>query len=120
MLPNFQETPGYYFVAATLVPLASFVLILLSSAAWAVARPYRETDYGALFYNLFGGDKPGPTRAYVALGAIVIAFLLSLTGFVYFVPQHWNYYHAKHHLERLEAELKNATDNEEKEAIAEN
>ena len=38
MLFDFREIPpGYFFVAATLVPLASFVLTLLASAAWAVA-----------------------------------------------------------------------------------
>src|SRR3954454_1252457 len=105
MLPDFHQHPGYYFVAATLVPLASFVLLLLGSAAWAAARPYRDTDYGALLYNLFGGDRPGPTKAYVALGAIVIAFLLSFTGFIIFVHQHLPYYHTKHEIEALEAKV---------------
>jgi NADH-quinone oxidoreductase subunit L len=105
MLFDFRETPGYYFVAATLVPLASFVLILLWSALWAVARPYRDTDYGALIYNFFGGDKPGRGKAYVALTAIVIAFLLSATGFVYFTVQHTPFYLAKHRLEDLEKEV---------------
>ena len=50
-MPDFRETPGFLFVVATLLPLASFLLCLLASAVWAVARPYRDTDFGALIYN---------------------------------------------------------------------
>jgi NADH-quinone oxidoreductase subunit L len=82
MLPDFEAHPGYYFVAATLLPLASFVLILLANALWAVFRPYRDHPAGAALYNLFGGDRGGRVPAYVALGAIAGAFVLSLTGFV--------------------------------------
>jgi NADH-quinone oxidoreductase subunit L len=119
MLPDFHQTPGYYFVAATLVPLASFVLILLASACWAAVRPYRDTDFGALIYNLFGGDKPGPTKAYVALGAIVLAFVLSLVGFVYFLHQHRPYYHTKQEIERLERDANRPENADRKEEIEE-
>src|SRR5579872_4274401 len=109
MLFDFHQIPpGYLFVAATLVPLASFVLLLLGSAAWGLARTYRDTDYGALFYNLFGGDKPGPTKAYIALGAIVIAFLFSATGFVIFAVEHYTYYETKQRVERQNRELEEA------------
>jgi NADH-quinone oxidoreductase subunit L len=117
MLPDFRETPGYFFVAATLVPLASFLLILLASAIWAAARPFRDTDYGALIYNFFGGDKPGRGKAYVALGAIVLAFILSFIGFCFFYPQHLPYYQAKQHIEELEARLSATSDAEKKEEI---
>ena len=38
MLPNFQEHPGLYFVAATLLPLLSFVLIGAAYLARAKRR----------------------------------------------------------------------------------
>src|SRR2546421_13102054 len=84
MLPNFQEHPGLYFVAATLLPLVSFVLILLAKFAWGVLRPYRDNPGVAPAYHLFGGDAGGPTAAYVALAAIAGSFVLSATGFVLF------------------------------------
>jgi NADH-quinone oxidoreductase subunit L len=102
MFPDFLQQPGWFFVAATLAPLVSFVLCLLASAVWSAVRPYRDSDYGALVYNLFGGDKPGPTKAYVALGAIVLAFLFSLAGFVIFLHDYIPHYQQREELERAE------------------
>jgi NADH-quinone oxidoreductase subunit L len=87
LLELFGEHPGWYFVAATLVPLVSFVLILLASAAWCAARPFRNTPGGAALFNLFGGEERGRTPAYLATGAIALAFLLSLIGFIRFTVQ---------------------------------
>ncbi|HZY87675.1 MAG TPA: proton-conducting transporter membrane subunit, partial [Gemmataceae bacterium] len=84
MLPIFQEKPGLFFVAATLLPLVSFLLILLSKFVWGVLRPYRDNPAVTPAYNLFGGDVGGRTSAYVALAAIAGSFVLSLTGFVLF------------------------------------
>jgi NADH-quinone oxidoreductase subunit L len=83
----FGEHPGFYFVAATLVPLASFVLILLASAMWCAARPFRDSPAGAALFNLFGGEERGRTPAYIATAAIAIAFVLSLTGFILYSRQ---------------------------------
>src|SRR6185437_2721171 len=83
----FGEHPGYYFVAATLVPLVSFLLILLASAMWCATRPFRYTPAGAALFNFFGGEQRGRGAAYVATAAIAIAFLLSLTGFIHFTAQ---------------------------------
>src|SRR5262249_54109061 len=69
-------------VVATLVPLVSFVLILLASAAWCAVRPFRDTPAGAALFNLFGGEERGRTPAYIATGAIALAFVFSLTGFI--------------------------------------
>jgi NADH-quinone oxidoreductase subunit L len=85
--PDFQQHPGYLFVAATFVPLLSFVLILLARATRLALRPYRESPSVTPVYNLFGGDVGGKGGAYVALGAIAIAFLLSLTGFILFARE---------------------------------
>jgi hypothetical protein len=85
----FGEHPGYFFVAATLVPLLSFVLILLASAAWCAVRPFRDTPLGGTLFDLFGGEQRGRTAAFVATGAIALAFVFSLIGFIrYTVQQH--------------------------------
>jgi NADH-quinone oxidoreductase subunit L len=87
LLHLFGEHPGWYFVAATLIPLLSFVLILLASALWCATRPFHNTPAGAALFNLFGGEERGRTPAFVATGAIALAFVFSLTGFVKFTTQ---------------------------------
>jgi NADH-quinone oxidoreductase subunit L len=87
LLELFGEHPGWYFVAATLVPLLSFVLILLASALWCAGRAYRDTPAGAALFNLFGGEERGRGAAYVATGAIALAFVFSLIGFIRFTAQ---------------------------------
>src|SRR5579875_2280140 len=87
LLELFGEHPGWYFVAATLVPLLSFVLILLASAMWCALRPFRGTPVCDALFNLFGGEERGRTPAYVATGAIALAFVLSLIGFIRFTAQ---------------------------------
>ncbi len=77
--------PGWLFVTATLLPLLSFVLILLASGAWALLRRYRDDQaWAEQAYRLFGGDKGGRTAAYVATAAIGLAFVFSLVGFILF------------------------------------
>ena len=83
LVDEFGKHPGLYFVAATLLPLASFVVLLLVSAVRAFIRPYREA----------GGQVVTPPRwpAHVATGAIAGAFVLSLIGSIIFYleqPQH--------------------------------
>ncbi len=87
LLNHFNEHPGWCFVVATLVPLLSFVLILLASAMWCATRPFRNTPAGATLFNLFGGDERGRTPAYVATGAIALAFVFSFIGFISFTSQ---------------------------------
>ncbi len=87
LLELFGEQPGWYFVAATLVPLFSFVLILLASVMWCATRPFRDTPAGAALFNLFGGEERGRTPAYIATGAIALAFVFSLIGFILFTTQ---------------------------------
>src|SRR5215469_11644420 len=81
----YSAHPGWLFTTATLLPLLSFVLILLASGAWALLRRYRD-DYPWVeqAFTLFGGDKGGRTAAYVATGAIGLACVLSVAGFVIF------------------------------------
>ena len=82
-MPNFNETPGLLFVVATLLPLASFLVLFLLSGLWALARRYGwEKTQEAL-----GSEAAGKGAAYVAMGAIFLAFLCSLTGAVLFFDE---------------------------------
>jgi NADH-quinone oxidoreductase subunit L len=83
-----REHPGLLYVVATLLPLASFVLILLAAAARCAVRPYRDTPLGGQLYNAFGGDVPGRIPSYFAICSIGGAFLLSVVGFVFFLEDH--------------------------------
>jgi NADH-quinone oxidoreductase subunit L len=87
LLELLKEHPGWLFVLATLTPLLSFVLILLTSAMWCATRPFRNTPAGAALFNLFGGEERGRTPAFVATGAIALAFVFSLIGFIAFTSQ---------------------------------
>src|SRR5262245_27517085 len=95
----FDDYPGYYFLAATLLPLASFFLIFLASGAWGLLRPYRERPLGAALFRLFGGDRPGPLPAYVALGAIALAFACSLAGAIKYQNDLTKHEHVRRDLE---------------------
>src|SRR5579872_1904141 len=111
MLPNFQEKPGLYFVAATLLPLLSFVLILLAKFVWGVLRPYRDNPAVTPAYNLFGGDVGGPVAAYVALAAIAGSFVLSAIGFVLFTRDQGPFEEAIREKENVVLALKKDKDN---------
>ena len=84
-LKFYGDHPGWLFATATLLPLLSFVLILLAYGAWALLRRYRdEHAWVEPAYKLLGGDKGGRTAAYVATAAIGLACLLSVIGFLRF------------------------------------
>jgi NADH-quinone oxidoreductase subunit L len=88
-MPGFLEHhPGLLFVIATLLPIASFVLILLSFAFKTYFRRSPAGSPGESIFKLFGGHGSGPIPAYVATGAIGLAFLCSLWGFVLYVSHH--------------------------------
>ena len=79
-LTDFGNHPGLFFVWATLLPLASFVLLLVASGVRAYLRPYLEAN----------GDVVTPPRwpAFVATGAIAGAFVLCAVGAVLFFQDH--------------------------------
>jgi NADH-quinone oxidoreductase subunit L len=77
------------YVWATLLPLASFAVLLLAGMLRAFARPYRETRVGRICWRILGGDAPGRVPAYLATFAIAAAFVLTLVGFVWFAVDHW-------------------------------
>jgi NADH-quinone oxidoreductase subunit L len=83
-----MENPGLLYVAATLLPLASFLLLLLGGGLRAAAKPFRDTPLGGTIFRGLGGDAPIKTGAYIATGAIGLAFVLSLIGFILFKQDH--------------------------------
>jgi NADH-quinone oxidoreductase subunit L len=85
-MPLLENSPGLLFVAATFLPLASFVLLLLWGGLRWCLRPYAQGGgTTAVVYDLLGGDVGGRAPAYVATAAIALACVCSVTGFVLFV-----------------------------------
>jgi NADH-quinone oxidoreductase subunit L len=81
----FQDHPGLFFVAATLLPLASFALLLVFFGLWALARRYENAwKSGETFFRLLDTPMARIAPAYIALAAIAGSFALSLAGFVHF------------------------------------
>src|SRR5690242_2488897 len=93
-LTDFHDHPGLYFVWATLLPLASFVFLLLASAVRAYVRRYQERD----------GEYVRPPRwpAFVATGAIAGAFVLCLIGAIIFFGEQGTHHHGGEHAEATE------------------
>jgi NADH-quinone oxidoreductase subunit L len=79
------EHPGLLYVCATLLPIVSFVLLLLAGGVRAALRPGRNGGQGNGLYQFLGGDQPVRAGAYVATGAIGLAFVLSVIGAVLFM-----------------------------------
>jgi NADH-quinone oxidoreductase subunit L len=105
MFDVFYEHPGLLFVVATLLPIASFLILLLAGAARTFLRNYRHGNPAAdAVFQLLGGEVTGRGPAYVALGAIVLAFLFSFLGFVTYLEEH----------EHNEAALRAIAHNEDK------
>jgi NADH-quinone oxidoreductase subunit L len=86
-MPDFANNPGLLYVAATLLPLASFVLLLLVGGLKNFGRAHRDTAWGAALFKTFGGDRPGKGGAYVATAAIGGACVLSLIGLFRYVGE---------------------------------
>ncbi len=103
MLSVFGEHPGLYFVAATLLPLASFVILLIAGGLRNFLRPYKHSEPCGSIFNLLGGEATGRGPAYVGLGAIVIAFFLSFSGFCLYLGEYAPF---KETTDKLRAEIK--------------
>src|SRR5207245_2244601 len=88
-MPGFLEHhPGFLFVGATLLPLLSFVGILIAFAVKTYFRTSPEGSTGETIYKAFGGPNPSPIPAYIATGAIGLACVLSVWGFVLYATGH--------------------------------
>ncbi|MBY0523344.1 MAG: NADH-quinone oxidoreductase subunit L [Gemmataceae bacterium] len=83
-MEHLQHHPGLLYVVATLLPLASFLILLLAGGLRAAVRPCRESNgtCGAI-YGMLGGDTPRKTGAYIATVAIGLAFVCCLIGFIW-------------------------------------
>jgi NADH-quinone oxidoreductase subunit L len=82
------DNPGLLYVAATLLPAASFLVLLLAGGLRLALRGNRDSGFGAAIYQALGGDRPHRAAAFVATAAIGLAFVLSLIGFIYFLHDH--------------------------------
>ena len=78
MFEFLEHHPGMLFVGATLLPMLSFVLILLSFAIKTYFRKSPEGSTGEAIFKLFGGPVPGPIPAYIATGAMIEAKAMHL------------------------------------------
>src|SRR5438132_14228375 len=87
MFPRLSEQPGLLYVVATLIPLASFVFILVAGGLKNLGRTYRSTDWGSTLYWLLGGDQVGKGGAYLATGAIATSAVLGFVGLGLFLRE---------------------------------
>jgi len=78
----FREHPGLIYVVATLLPLVSFLLLLLAGGVRAFCRARQDNAICAGIYRAMGGDQPSKIGAYIATGAIGLAFVCCLIGFI--------------------------------------
>src|ERR1019366_3739238 len=98
-MPELVEKPGLLFVLATLLPIFSFGLLLLTASLRWGMRPYVKDHPGVkTVFDLLGGEVTGRGPAYVALGAIALAFVCSLTGFIWFLSEVNEMHHLEEHL----------------------
>src|SRR5260370_19636643 len=83
MFQELGEHPGLWFVVATLMPAASFVMLLLAGGVHWMLRPARESSAGESSNEPPKVDR-GRIAAYVATGAMALAVLCSLIGAIQF------------------------------------
>lgn len=85
---DLANKPGLLFVIATLLPLASFLFLAICAGIRTALRTSPEGSAGRSFYELLGGDTPKKWPAFVATGAIALAFICSFIGFIQFTSGH--------------------------------
>jgi NADH-quinone oxidoreductase subunit L len=102
----FDNHPGYFFVVATILPLASFVLLFLTGGVRWLLRRYRDNPRIEKIYEAIGADKPSKVPAYIATAAIALAFVFSITGCIYYLTAHGEIHTAVESLERDIQELR--------------
>src|SRR2546423_12675068 len=95
---DFANNPGQLFVVATLLPLASFLFLIVCFAIRSALRSSKEGTAGASLYQLLGGDPPARWPAWLATAAIGFACVCSVSGAVRYLREH-------HHLEELNHDL---------------
>lgn len=100
-MPHPIDQPGLFFVIATLLPLLSFTLLLILAAVRWTLRPYAKSNrtINEVFQAL-GGEVTGRGPAFIALGAIALAFVCSAVGFVHYYIEAHDLHEARHHVEQ--------------------
>src|SRR5438445_5093876 len=119
---DFEAKQGLLYVVATLLPLASFVVLLLTAMVRSALRSQREAGgFGQTIYEALGGDTPRKWPAFVATAAIGLSFVCAVAGFVLFKQTehelhdvHENIKHAEHARKDTEAKLQQTGADEEK------
>jgi NADH-quinone oxidoreductase subunit L len=110
VIPDFP--PGLLFVVATLLPLASFVLLLVWGGLRWTLRPYaKQGGPAALAFDALGGETGGRAPAIVATAAIALACACSVAGFALFWMDHRD---VEDELKPLHAAIKAERSNEAK------
>src|SRR5262249_4442200 len=80
-------------------PIVSFGILMLAAALRWGLRPYVKDYPGCkAVFDLLGGEVTGRGPAYVATGAIALAFVCSLAGFIVFCNE-------AHEMHELQEEL---------------
>src|SRR5438876_11018420 len=87
MFPRLSDEPGLLYVVATLIPLASFVFLLVAGGLKNLGRTYRSTEWGSTLYWLLGGDQVGKGGAYLATGAIAASAVLGMIALGLFLRE---------------------------------
>src|SRR5436190_15997591 len=109
---DFANHPGQLFVVATLLPLASFLFLLVCFAIRSALRSSKEGTAGAAIYQALGGDVPPKWPAWVATAAIGLACVLCVIGAVRYVGGHEEIEQSLHKLDHdthsLEGKLHDA------------
>src|SRR6187549_4194472 len=100
-----REHPYLFFVIATLLPLASFVFMLLVGGVRNFVRARRKDASADAVYHAMGGDAPGKAPAYLGMAAIFLAFCCSAFGYVHFVLDH---HHQEEAVEQAESAVRSA------------
>src|SRR5687767_10272696 len=103
---DFVKEPGQLFVVATLLPLASFLIVLLYFGLRCALRSSKEGTAGASLYQALGGETPPRWPAWLATAAIGLACVCCVVGFVTFLQD-------DHHLAELKQELREKTGRQE-------
>ena len=89
-----EYPPGLLFVVATLLPLASFALLLVwGGVRWLLRSYAKDGGPAAVIYDAIGGDVGGAVPAYVATAAIGLACALCVWGFTLFWIENQNHEH---------------------------
>ena len=85
------DKPGLLFVWATLLPLASFTLLLVLGGLRNWLRSYRNSPTWGPAYEGLSLAVGGRGGFFVGFAAIVAAFFLSFSGFCLYLGEHQGY-----------------------------